>query len=437
MVLKSDVTTRNGIKLGDGMTILRFVRGYGSGAGLEYDVAAINESLCMRHQLHIIQVHMARPGDSLERLTVPLGKGRLTTIPLLREVLPVTNTASDSRFAEIRTDFKDFVRDSVLFHPLVAPLYTRLALRNPPPFRPGDVQGVGATFNEILKSQPVNCIAIHAGGGRDAWEAIQEAARFQVPVVMQLHFANERFKDLSVRLQVAQVNGVGGVSDVRIPAYLRSRFTNLLTAVDSQFFSRESAAAFQTEMRRPLLVLPARIVPNKGQADLIEIVRLLRSRGKFVTVAFSGRVDQPEFEAELRHRIAEVKLEDSFKFLGLLSPAKVRDLMAVSDCLVFPTYHAEGLPRILLEAQAMELPVAVYDTGGCRAGLIPGETGFLVPTGNVEELANAVERIIDSPDRAAAIGERGRKFVTTRFTLNALADRHEAFLNQAFSDHRF
>jgi glycosyltransferase involved in cell wall biosynthesis len=203
--------------------------------------------------------------------------------------------------------------------------------------------------------------------------------------------------------------------------------------VDVEFFSRPRARPWDRKFNRPLIVLPARIVPTKGHDDLVDAVRRLAGQGIAVDVAFAGRADQPEYEAAIRRRISEFRMDDSFHFLGLLEPARLRDLYAVSSVLAFPTYHGEGLPRILLEAQAMQLPVVVYDTGGSRAALVPGETGALIKTGDREGFANAIASLISSPAQARTWGEAGRRFILGNFTAPALAVRHERFYLQTIN----
>ena len=413
----------------DGLTIVRFVRGYAKGAGLEYDVEMINRALCERFNIHIIQIHMAHPSDSLERYEVGVGRGHVTGIPLVRCILPATDVSCEATYhVGLRRRCKYFIRDKVLFNRITGPALVRWATSRPPRTKPGDVRGVGAVVREILQSKQVDLVMVHAAGGADAWEAVNEAHSAGVPSAMQLHFSNERFKDLSVRIQVARVDGVAGVSDVSVPKYLAGRFANMLTGLDLEFFSRKRASTAGLHAERPTLLLPARIVPTKGHKDLIEVVKLLNQRGIIVDVIFVGRADQPEYEHRLRQLIAEAQLSDRFHFLGLLTPERLRDLYATCDVLAFPTYHQEGLPRILLESQAMGVPVVVYDSGGSRAGLLPDKTGYLVSTGDVTGFASAICRLLKSRDTARSFQIAGRRFVENCFSLKALSERHEQFI---------
>ena len=412
----------------NGATLVRFLRGYASGAGLEYAVALTNRALCERYALQIIQIHMVPPGESLAPNSVNLGKGRLTNIPLPREILPDDEPDDGLQFiSSLAEGCKRVIRDKVLFNPLTGPAFARWGARHPR-YRAGDVPGVGGKMREIFQRHSVDCVLVHAAGGSDAWEAIHEAQIAGLPTAIQLHFSNERLRDYSVRCQVEMVDGVGGVSGVDVPSYVEKRFTNLLTAADLEFFSRARAGQFSIAFRRPVLALPARLVPTKGHQDLIEAVKLLRKWGFPVEVVFAGRADQPEYEQALRRQIADAGLSDEFHFVGLLNPAGLRDLYAASKVLAFPTYHQEGLPQILIEAQAMELPVVVYDSGGSRAGLVQGETGFVVKQGDVSGFAAAIRNLLQNESLRASVALSGRRFVEREFGLSALADRHERFI---------
>jgi glycosyltransferase involved in cell wall biosynthesis len=421
----------------DGMTILRFVRGYASGAGLEYDVAMINRALCERHSLHVLQIHLARPGDALEIVEERLGRGKVTRIPLLCDIVPVGEPKRQRHHAmRLLTWCRNAIRDHVLFSRLVEPWVLDVArVRRPQP-RKGDVIGVGAKMCELLNMYRVDLIMIHAAGGSDVWEVINEARRAKIPAAIQLHFANERFKNFSVRVQAVRVAGVSGVSDIAVPSYLAGRFVSLFTGLDTAFYCRDRAGDFGRRFNHPVLFLPARIVPTKGHDDLIKIVLILRQLGTAADVVFAGRADQPEYENSLRRRIAAMGLKDCFHFAGMLNQEQLRNMYGVCTVVTFPTYHQEGLPRVLLEALSMNVPVVVYDSGGSQAGMIAGRTGFLIRKGDIEGFAVAVNRLLREPALAATMGSAGRRFVEERFSLEALARRHEEFYHHVILSQR-
>jgi glycosyltransferase involved in cell wall biosynthesis len=103
--------------------------------------------------------------------------------------------------------------------------------------------------------------------------------------------------------------------------------------------------------------------------------------------------------------------------------------------VVLPSY-SEGLPRIVLEAQAMKKPVVAYDSGGTGKAILANETGFLEKTGDVRALADKINFLLQNEAERMRIGQRGREFVSRKFSLSALVQRHEAFYLKALSSAR-
>jgi glycosyltransferase involved in cell wall biosynthesis len=99
-------------------------------------------------------------------------------------------------------------------------------------------------------------------------------------------------------------------------------------------------------------------------------------------------------------------------------------LYAKSSVVVMPTY-GEGLGRVLLEAQSMELPVIAYNTGGVPDAVLPGKTGYLVKKGDAEQLADRIETLMKDKEKRIKMGQEGRKLIMEKFSLTRLAERHE------------
>ena len=120
-------------------------------------------------------------------------------------------------------------------------------------------------------------------------------------------------------------------------------------------------------------------------------------------------------------RIAAAGLADRFQLLGLRPD--VPDLLAAADLFVLPSLW-EGLPMALVEAMAAGLPVVATEVSGTRAVMVDGETGLLVPPGDVPALARAITALLCDPARAAAMGAAGRRRVETYFSARKQAADH-------------
>jgi len=97
----------------------------------------------------------------------------------------------------------------------------------------------------------------------------------------------------------------------------------------------------------------------------------------------------------------------------------VADYLAASDVLL-STASQEGLPKGVMEAMAAGLPVVAYDIRGCNDLVVDGETGFLVPFGDMHGLADKLAWLAQHPDERHRMGEAGRKRIEETFSLEAV-----------------
>ena len=416
----------------DGMTLLRFVHAFESGGGMERLLDDLDAVLLARNAMTIIRLYIAPDRTRLEERTVERGRGLLRLVPLPLAEGESVQLASDDEPAS--PTWKERFRDGVLYHPLVWSLgMRRLVLRRRLPRRAGQVVGAGAKAAEIFARQRVDLCVLHFFGGGDADEIVTAARARGIPFAVQNHYANERFLHLSIRKHATLAQGVAGVNGLGVPAYLCGRFRNLADGIDTGVFRREAARPVQPVPSAPLILLPARIVRPKGHLDLVAAAARLRSEGIDFTIGFAGRVESGGFAETLRAAITRAGLEDRVQFLGALPADRLRDWYAAAAAVVLPTYHHEGLGRVIVEAQAMETPVVAYATGGVPEGIVDGETGYLVPKGDVPALADRLARLLRDADGRACMGRAGRRFVETRYSLAAVAARHETFYREIVS----
>jgi glycosyltransferase involved in cell wall biosynthesis len=88
----------------------------------------------------------------------------------------------------------------------------------------------------------------------------------------------------------------------------------------------------------------------------------------------------------------------------------VPDLLASFDVFAFPS-RFEGLCVAVIEAQAAGVPVVATAVGGIRETVVDGETGFLVPVGDAEALADRILRVLEHPDEARRLADEARRRV--------------------------
>ena len=417
----------------DGVTILRFAHAYGSGGGTERYLDDLNRALLARNAMTIVQIQLSHASVPALPTEESIGRGRLICLSL--PIYPQSAAESLSDGLTLGYWLKQLFRDWVLYNPFVWKIGgAKWTLSHHITPRPGQAKGAGVAAAEVLRTHRVSLVVLHFFGGADAEAVITAAQNAGVPFVILNHYSNDRFLHLAVRKHAMLADGVSGVNGLSLPLYLRGRFTNLSDGIDIEFFRRAHARPLVLPPHLPIILQPARVVREKGQLDLVHAAASLKQSGLSSFIAFAGRADSSSFIDELRHEIDRLEMTENVRFLGNLSVEELRDWYAASTVVAFPTYHHEGLGRVIVEAQAVGVPVVAYATGGVAEGIIHGVTGYLLPTGDTRGLATYLGELLTSPSMRNTMGTHGRSTVEKHFSLSALADRHERFYVQIIEE---
>jgi glycosyltransferase involved in cell wall biosynthesis len=174
--------------------------------------------------------------------------------------------------------------------------------------------------------------------------------------------------------------------------------------------------------REPVLLMVARLDVAKDHATLVDALALLRDRGRQVRLRLAG--DGP-LRADIESRVRRHRLESQVELLGYRD-----DLVALHDqCdVVVLSTHFEGFGLALVEAMAAGRPVIATDVAAVPEVVADGRQGLLVPPRDPAALAAAIARLLDDPEEARAMGQRGRARVRERFTLDASVRAFDAAL---------
>jgi len=155
----------------------------------------------------------------------------------------------------------------------------------------------------------------------------------------------------------------------------------------------------------------------KGHDVLIKAAALTVKRFPNVLFSIAGDVLEPAYFADLQSLIKDLNLSDNFVFAGGI--ADLRQYLSETDIFVLPS-RSEGFSNAIVEAMAASLPVVATDVGGNSEAVQDGISGLLVPSEDPQALSSAIDRLLDDPAMAAAMGAAGREIVTSRFTTGAM-----------------
>lgn len=181
---------------------------------------------------------------------------------------------------------------------------------------------------------------------------------------------------------------------------------------------------------QPLIVQVANIRPGKGHDHLVDVaarVVAVRSDAFFVSIGsekLSGDLER------LRERAREAGLEQNLLFLGPRTDAL--DFTAAADLFVNPS-QVDGLPIALLEALALERPVAATAVGGVPGVIESGHNGILVRSGDAQGMASAILDLLASPVDAGALASVGRATVEERYGADRMVSSYEALYRSVLS----
>jgi L-malate glycosyltransferase len=184
-------------------------------------------------------------------------------------------------------------------------------------------------------------------------------------------------------------------------------------------------AALAVPEGAPTVAVIGNLWPVKGHRTLIEAVARLPEKLRHVHFLCAGEGPEREF---LTERIARLGLTERVLLLGhrLDIPGILARCSAACLCS-----SAEGLSNALMEAMAARLPVVATRVGGNPELVHEADNGLLVPSGDPDALADALQRLLSSPAEAREMGLRGRRRVETDLSMDRMAQGHGALYRRA------
>lgn len=169
----------------------------------------------------------------------------------------------------------------------------------------------------------------------------------------------------------------------------------------------------------PSVLFLGNLYPSKGTHDVVSAIARLRDAGTRVELTVAGAPPGDEEQRDLESLIAELDVADRVHLVGPVHGEDKRSVLREATVFCFPTrYEAEGMPLVVMEAMGAGLPVVATSWRAIPSTVVEGETGFLVEPGDVEAIADRIQRIADDPELARRLGAAARRRYEDRFTLD-------------------
>lgn len=179
--------------------------------------------------------------------------------------------------------------------------------------------------------------------------------------------------------------------------------------------------------RQEIVVLPARMLKDKGVEEFVEAARRVREAGSRWRFILVGTADYDNPSAVPESQIRSWVDEGAVEWWG--HRTDMENVLGQASIVCLPSYR-EGMPKVLLEAAAAGCAVVTTDAIGCRDAIVPGRTGDLVPVADAGALAQTLSCLIMDPVRRQAYGVAGRELARSRFDLEAVVLATLAIYNE-------
>lgn len=259
-----------------------------------------------------------------------------------------------------------------------------------------------------------------------------------LPLYQRLPLDAASFANLMDDLSGGILAVSGHVRDTLCPPLPRERVTVVNNGLDMARYDA-ALAAEGGDLRQSLglaanavvVVAAGRVTADKGFDLLIEAAGQLCPAHPEAIFLLCGPVDSPGYQSALLQRIEQLELKDRVRLLGRRDD--LPNVMAQSDVFVLSS-RREGHPYVLLEAMACNLPAVATSCGGVAETVVEGETGFVVPIGSAQALAERLSPLLSDAGlrtrMGQAAGRRVREHFTAAQTAQGLFDMYERLLAQ-------
>lgn len=178
-----------------------------------------------------------------------------------------------------------------------------------------------------------------------------------------------------------------------------------------------------------LIGFVGRITRDKGIYELLDMLSEILPKYPNVHCMIAGDMEDEEIKDDPEYNW-------SFDHPQITYPGRISDIeeyYSAFDVFVLPSYR-EGFGTVIIEAEAMAVPVVVTNIPGPTEAMKPNETGLVVERENAEQLTEAIEKMITNPDMAQEMGAKGREYIETSFDSKILFDKILANRNRLIAN---
>ncbi len=209
--------------------------------------------------------------------------------------------------------------------------------------------------------------------------------------------------------------------------FVTERIVNIYNAkvlpgegVNTQHFRPLLASVMEKKQEEPFeFLMSTRLLKSKGISLFADAARLLKRKNYNVHFSLIGFFEKNHPDSITQEDIDHWESEELVSYYGFADD--VRPFLSKADCFVFPSFYNEGVPRCLLEAASMELPVITSYNRGCKEVVLNNSNGYLCNMNDPFDLADKMEKmILLPPEERKKMGRNGRQLVLKKFDVSKI-----------------
>lgn len=211
-------------------------------------------------------------------------------------------------------------------------------------------------------------------------------------------------------------------ANILIKSNLLSKYKLIMTegsGVDVSKYEHKHSSNLQ----KIYVLMASRLLPDKGISEFCSAANIIIKNFKFeVEFQLAGPIDLESPGAFSKKEVDELCKTNNVQFLG--NRTDLPEILSDTDIFVLPSYYAEGIPKVLLEAAASGCAVITTDHPGCRDAIVSEQTGLLVKPKDISSLTNALIRLLNDRSLRLSMGIAGRELALKKFSISKVIDIH-------------
>ena len=196
--------------------------------------------------------------------------------------------------------------------------------------------------------------------------------------------------------------------------------------VNTEHFSPDVPATLPKNGRF-IFLMSCRLLWSKGIGIYADAARLLQKKNIDARFELIGFFEKHHPDSISHEQLKQWEQEGLIHFNGFVKD--VRPYLKNADCLVFPSFYNEGIPRGLMEAASMELPIITSFSRGCKEVVLNNSNGYVCTPNDPFDLADKMEKMMNlSAEERSRMGKNGRALVTKKFSVTKVIEEYDRTL---------